>query len=124
MKIAISSSLPQTTKVEIIAGELKSKKHDVKVLRGLVPRTKKLSKAKAFQKIKTHWKDIEKSDALLVVNFKQRRQKGYISGKSFLEMGYAFVLGKDIYLYNQIPIYHHNFTTSHHTTLPCQFHKS
>ncbi len=43
--------------------------------------------------------EIEKSDAILVLNFDRKDIKGYIGGNTFLEMGIAFYLGKKIYLW-------------------------
>lgn len=53
--------------------------------------------------IREHFKKIERSDAILVLNYEKKGTKGYIGGNTFLEMGYAFGLGKKIYLLNPIP---------------------
>lgn len=53
--------------------------------------------------IKNHFEEIKKSDAILVLNVKKKEIEGYIGGNSFLEMGFAFVLKKTIYLLNEIP---------------------
>ncbi len=42
-------------------------------------------------------------DAVLVLNFEKNSQQNYIGGATFLEMYDAFRLGKQIYLYNDIP---------------------
>lgn len=54
--------------------------------------------------IRRYWNIIQNSDAVLVVNFDKKGIKGYIGGNSFLEMGFAHVLNKKIYLLNQIPV--------------------
>jgi len=46
---------------------------------------------------------MQNSDAVLVVNFDKKGIKGYVGGNSFLEMGFAHVLNKKIYLLNDIP---------------------
>jgi len=46
---------------------------------------------------------IKHSDAILVANYKKGEIENYIGGNSFLEMGFAYVLGKKIYLLNPIP---------------------
>ena len=50
---------------------------------------------------------ISKMDAVLVLNLDKEKDgkilKNYIGGATFLEMYDAFRLGKDIYLYNDIP---------------------
>lgn len=53
--------------------------------------------------IKSHFKKIDMSDAVLVVNMGKKGVQGYIGGNSFLEMGYAFGTDKKIYLLNNIP---------------------
>lgn len=53
--------------------------------------------------IKEHFKKIEKSDAILVLNYDKNGIKNYIGGNTFLEMGYAFGLGKRIFLLNPVP---------------------
>lgn len=46
---------------------------------------------------------IKKSDAILVVNFTKNGIKNYIGGNVLMELGFAYVLGKSIYLYNPVP---------------------
>jgi len=53
--------------------------------------------------IREHFKKIEKSDAILVLNYEKKGVPGYIGGNTFLEMGYAFGLGKKIYLLYPVP---------------------
>jgi hypothetical protein len=53
--------------------------------------------------IKGYYEKIKASDAILVVNIERKGTRGYIGGNSFLEMGFAFVLGKAIYLLHEIP---------------------
>ena len=53
--------------------------------------------------IREHFRKIEQSDAILVLNYEKKGIPGYIGGNTFLEMGYAFGLGKKVYLLNDIP---------------------
>jgi len=53
--------------------------------------------------IKEHFRKIEKSDAILVLNFDKKGIKNYIGGNTFLEIGLAYWLGKKIYLLNPVP---------------------
>src|SRR5690606_35746742 len=46
---------------------------------------------------------IKKADAILALNFDKKGIKNYIGGNTFLELGYAFIKGKKIYLLNPIP---------------------
>ncbi|OGQ22975.1 MAG: hypothetical protein A3I05_06060 [Deltaproteobacteria bacterium RIFCSPLOWO2_02_FULL_44_10] len=40
---------------------------------------------------------------ILVLNYDKNGIKGYIGGNSFLEMGFAYIQKKPIYLLNEIP---------------------
>ncbi len=53
--------------------------------------------------IREHWRKIEQSDAILVLNENAKGIPNYIGGNSFLEMGFAHVLGISIFLMNPIP---------------------
>lgn len=53
--------------------------------------------------IKMYYEKIKKADAILVLNLEKKGIKNYIGGNTFLEMGFAHVLDKRIYLYNEIP---------------------
>ena len=53
--------------------------------------------------IREHWELIQKCDAILVLNYEKHGIAGYIGGNAFLEMGFAYVLSKPIYLLNEIP---------------------
>jgi hypothetical protein len=47
--------------------------------------------------------EINRNDAVLVLNFDKDDQKNYVGGATFLEMYDAFRSGKKIYMYNDIP---------------------
>jgi nucleoside 2-deoxyribosyltransferase len=53
--------------------------------------------------IKSYYDEIASSDAILVINQDKVGIHNYLGGNSFLEMGFAHVLGKPIYLLNPIP---------------------
>ena len=56
-----------------------------------------------YDLIRSYFEKIRQGDAILVANVERKNVPGYIGGNSFLEMGFAFVLNKPIYLLNQIP---------------------
>jgi nucleoside 2-deoxyribosyltransferase len=65
---------------------------------------KKYGQVKKEKKaIKKHFEKIKKSEAILVCNFDKKGIKNYIGGNTFLEIGYAYILGKKIFLLNPIP---------------------
>lgn len=53
--------------------------------------------------IRRHYELIQDSDAILVLNYEKRGIKNYIGGNALLEMGFAHILNKKIYLLHDIP---------------------
>ncbi len=53
--------------------------------------------------IRKFWELIKKSDAILVLNYDRRGIKNYIGGNTLMEIGFAHVLNKKIFLINPIP---------------------
>ncbi len=53
--------------------------------------------------IREHWRKIQKSDAILVLNEDTKGTRHYIGGNSFLEMGFAHILDLPIYLMHPVP---------------------
>lgn len=102
-KLGYETEIPTTSQI-IISGELtleefkkeKEKKGDSKF---------RESAMKKIQNdvIKDYYNKIKESDAILVLNFEKKGIANYIGGNTFLEMGFAHVLDKKIYLLNDIP---------------------
>lgn len=53
--------------------------------------------------IRGYFEEIKNADAVLAVNIDKNGIKNYVGGNTFLEMGFAHVLGKKIFLLNPIP---------------------
>jgi hypothetical protein len=53
--------------------------------------------------IRKFWSIIKKSDAVLVLNYDRKGIKNYIGGNTLMEIGFAHVLNKKIFLMNPIP---------------------
>lgn len=53
--------------------------------------------------IRGYYEVLKGIDALLVLNYDKRGIKNYIGGNTFLEMGFAYVLRKKIFLLNAVP---------------------
>lgn len=53
--------------------------------------------------MREHWETINKCDKVLVLNYDKHSIAGYIGGNTFLEMGFAYILRKPLYLLNPIP---------------------
>ena len=53
--------------------------------------------------IRWYYDAIVGSDAVLVVNLEKQGKKNYIGGNAFLEIGFAYVNDKKIFILNDIP---------------------
>lgn len=54
--------------------------------------------------LKVHFEHIKQSDGVLIVNLKKNDIENYIGGNCLIEMGQAYVLGKKIFLSNDMPV--------------------
>lgn len=119
MKIAICGSLDFTYKIQKLAEKLKQMGHQVtipissqKIIKGEITletiikekeENSLFKRAIEYNVIHKYWEIIKKSDAILVANYDKNNIKNYIGGNTFLEIGFAHVLNKPIYLLNDIP---------------------
>ena len=125
MKIVICGSIDFTPKIKKAADILSKQGHDVdipftsqRIINGKLTLEDFLSekdkngdgafRESAFRKIKDdvikrYYNKINEADAILVLNLEKNNIANYIGGNTFLEMGFAHVLNKTIYLYNNIP---------------------
>jgi len=60
-------------------------------------------KKKSHDLIRRHYYKIQKSDAILVINEEKNNIKNYIGANTLIEMAFAYVLNKKIYLLNNLP---------------------
>ena len=58
---------------------------------------------KEFDYIRYHYNEIVDSDAVLVLNFDKNRIAHYIGGNTLMELGFAHVHRKKIFMINPIP---------------------
>lgn len=56
-----------------------------------------------YNLIKWWYNSIKKSDAIIVCNFDKKGIKNYIGGNTLMEMGFAHVLNKKVFLLNPPP---------------------
>ena len=119
MKIAICGSLDFTHEMKKLADDSQAKEHVVdllvtsqRILNGetSVEQIKNekeqgtfSDRAIKFDSIREYWSIIQHSDAILLANYDKKNIENHIGGNSFLEMGFAHVLGKKIYLLHTIP---------------------
>jgi len=119
MKIAICSSLDFVPKIKDFSDQLTKLGHEVTIpqtaemiLNGKVT-FDQIMKEKGNGEIsnraikqgsfKYYFEKIKEVDAILILNFEKRGIEGYIGGNTFLEMGFAHILNKKIFLLNEIP---------------------
>jgi predicted RNA-binding protein with PUA domain len=113
MKIVICGSMTSSREMLEIGNRLREFNHEV-VLPDFTEEYAKLSSQGEMHKesaknkiehdlIRGYFEEIKKSDAILVCNFDKNGVKNYIGGNTFLEMGFAHVLRKKIFLLNPIP---------------------
>ncbi len=112
MKIAICASMVFTEKMLEAKASLEKRGHEA-VVSGFAPayvgKTEKEKEALTLvhknerDAIREFWEKIKQSDAILVLNYDRRGVKNYIGGNTLMEIGFAHVLHKKIYLLNPIP---------------------
>ncbi|MBQ6313870.1 hypothetical protein IJI29_03435 [Candidatus Saccharibacteria bacterium] len=113
MKICICCSLSFTDRVKKIAEELKELGHEVLLPNGiLIDVIHKLDfdpvaakRNNGYDAIRNHFNKIKDSDAILVCNFTKNDVENYIGANTFLEMGFAYYVGKPIFTFNPLPDY-------------------
>jgi len=118
-KIVICGSIDFTDKFKEISDQLSKMGFEVllpstsiELLNGSVTKEQLLEEASSLEGhkrkiegnvIKDYYTKIAESYAILVVNMSKKGIDGYIGGNTFLEMGFAHVLDKPIYIYNELP---------------------
>lgn len=114
MKIAICGSLDFTSQIKRAADELKVQGYEVIIPHGAelilsgreTPegiREKGSAQKIEADAIRYYYNKIKESDAILVLNYDKRGVKNYIGGNTLMEIGFAHVLNKKIFLLNHIP---------------------
>jgi len=113
MKIIICCSITAADEVRRIKKELETQGHIVEIPEGVKhtyfqSRTEVSTAEKAEDKIKYnlirgYYEKIKHSDVVLIVNPAKRGIKGYIGGNTLMEMGFAYVLNKKIYVLYPLP---------------------
>lgn len=56
-----------------------------------------------YDLIRDYFEEIKKSDVILVINKTRKDIDNYIGGNTLIEMAFAHVLHKNVYLFNPIP---------------------
>jgi len=113
MKIAICSSVTFSKEVMEIKKQLEKLGHEVEAPHNFhlyadgtfSPETRKESTEKKMKDdlIRQYFNEIKDSDAILAINYDKHGIKNYIGGNTFLEIGFAHVLNKKVFLLNPVP---------------------
>ena len=112
MKIAICASMVFVEKMVEVKRQLEEIGHTVFISQfaeGYLGKAEKEKEKLAVQDKNEHdairkfWEIIKQSDAILVLNYDRKDIKNYIGGNTLMEIGFAHVLNKQIFLMNPIP---------------------
>jgi predicted RNA-binding protein with PUA domain len=113
MKIVICSSATFAKEVMEIKNDLEKLGHKVLTPHNfhlyadgvLAPETREESTQNKVKDdlIRRYYNEIKESDAVLAVNKDKHEIKNYIGGNVFLEIGFAHVLNKKVFLLNPVP---------------------
>lgn len=113
MKIIICGSISAAEEIIKVRYELQQRGHVVEIPEGvkkdeLRNRTNVSSSEKANDKIKfdlirRYFEKIKQHDAVLIVNPERKGVKGYIGGNTLIEMAFAHVLGKKLFVLYPLP---------------------
>ena len=110
MKITICCSIKFFDEVLQIKQKLEQSGHEVFMpikVPGVdywsVDGTSRIEAKKSLGLIGEHMNKIEKSDAILVVNYSKGDIENYIGANTFIEMGFAHYTGKKIFILNTLP---------------------
>lgn len=112
MKIVIAGSMQFSEKMLKVAEDLKKLGHEPIVSKhaqgNLGKSDEEIRDATIRQKneedaLREFWYALQKADALLVLNFEKKGIANYIGGNAFMEIGWAFVLERKVFLWNPIP---------------------
>ncbi len=96
-KIGIEAFIPITSK-KIVRGELSLEEIKEEKAKGK-PSERKIK----YDAMRAYCDVIRNCDGILVANYDKNGIENYIGGNAFLEMGFAHITHKKIYLLNDIP---------------------
>ncbi len=109
MKVAICGSMAFIHRMEQVADEISRTGHaallpePADTIDPAESREEAARRKSQHDLIRKHWQKIRESDAILVLNYDKNGIAGYIGANTFLEIGFAHVLRKQIYLLHPIP---------------------
>lgn len=109
MKIAICGSMAFGKEILDLRSKLESRGHEIvvpdnidKYASGEIGSEDKWDKVES-DVIKSYYEKIMEQDAILVFNEDKNEIENYVGGNSLIEMAFAHVLGKKIFLWKPVP---------------------
>ena len=117
MKIAMCGSMTVHPKIMELASQLEAMGHTTIVPKFSLFELERIGQGESLESIhgestqakidedliRYFYRQIQESDAILVVNIERKGIPGYIGGNTFLEIGFAHVLGKQVFLLHPLP---------------------
>ena len=113
MKVIICGSISAADEILAVKSQLETAGHEVEIPDGvknleLRARANAADNERAEDKIKHnlirgYFEKIKRHDVVLVVNPEKRGIMGYIGGNTFIEMAFAHVLNKPLYVLHPLP---------------------
>jgi nucleoside 2-deoxyribosyltransferase len=113
MKIVICGSMSSAIQMLEAEKELLQNNHEVVLPKHAKEYAEKILAEETAQEstknkiehdlIRDYFEKIKNADAILVINVEKKGISNYIGGNSFLEMGFAHILNKTIFILNDIP---------------------
>jgi hypothetical protein len=112
MRVAICASMAFSERMIAVQQELERMGHETEISRfaalyaGKSPVEKErltLHDKNESDAIREFWEKIRRSDAILVLNYDRKGVKNYVGGNTLMEIGFAHVLHRRIFLLNDIP---------------------
>lgn len=109
MKIVLCGSMSAAKTMVDLAKQLESNGHVVTLPSNIDSHVanheliEQLQEKIEFDVLRYYYGKIEEGDAILVVNIPKNGVENYIGGNSLIEMAFAHVLGKAVYILHRIP---------------------
>ena len=112
-KIIICGSISASQEIVTAQRELEERGFEVEIPHGVkkfiannfehVPVEERHEDKKKYDLIRKYYEEMKMYDNVLIVNPEKKGIQGYIGGNTFLEMGFAHVLNKKLYVLNPLP---------------------
>ena len=112
MNIIICGSISAADEILSVQKQLESKGHSVEIPEGVkrkelrtidAPMEEKADVKIKYDLIRGYFEKIKLSDIVLIVNPEKKGITSYIGGNTLIEMAFAHVLGKKLYVLYEIP---------------------